>query len=144
MGRLEAIWVKRFHRGPMDVVQTARVTERGVDGSAGNSRARAVTIIEREVWEELMREMGTGAEPAGRRANLMVSGLPLHDSRGRVLQVGGARLQIGGATMPCERMDALVPGLQEAMRERWRGGAYAQVLQEGAIAVGDEVRWVDE
>jgi MOSC domain-containing protein YiiM len=27
------------------------------------------------------------------------------------------------------------------MRERWGGGAYAEVLDDGEIAVGDEVGW---
>jgi MOSC domain-containing protein YiiM len=28
------------------------------------------------------------------------------------------------------------------MRERWGGGAFAEVIEGGEIAVGDEVEWV--
>jgi len=140
MGVIEAIWLKRAHRGPMDPVATATaVTGKGLAGDVTTSRRRQVTVIEREVWEAIMRELGAEASPAGRRANLMVSGVSLYDTRGMVLRVGAVRLLIGGETTPCERMDEVVPGLRAAMKPRWGGGVFAQVLDDGAISVGDAV-----
>jgi hypothetical protein len=83
MGRLEAIWVKRLRRGPMDPASHARLAAgRGIAGNANQGGRRQVTLLEREVW------------------------------------------------------DAMWPG--------WGGGAFAEVLDDGEIAVGDPVAWEPE
>lgn len=142
MGRLDAIWLKRAHRGPMDEVREATaVAGRGLAGSVDRSRRRQVTIISREVWQQVMAELGADTPPSSRRANLMVSGIELANTRGRTLRVGGVRLAIGGETTPCERMDEALPGLRAALRPEWGGGVFAQVLDDGIITVGDAVSW---
>ena len=141
-GRVEAIWIKRAHRGPMDSVQDATlVADKGVARSVDRSRRRQVTLLESEAWAACMTELGVDKDPAGRRANILLSGVRLDHTRGRVLIIGGARLAIGGELTPCERMDEVTPGLQAALRPDWRGGAFAQVLSGGVVRVGDSVEW---
>ena len=69
-----------------------------------------------------MRELGATEDPAGRRANILLSGVPLAHTRGRILVIGEATLAIGGELTPCERMEDVTPGLQAALRPDWRGG----------------------
>jgi MOSC domain-containing protein YiiM len=88
-----------------------------------------------------MSEVGILLEPHARRANLVLSGIDLENTRGRILRVGPCRLRIGGETRPCEQMEEAAAGLQAAMRHRWGGGAFAEVLDGGAIGVGDAVTW---
>ena len=144
-GRVEALWTKRAHRGVMDPRHEATcVAGRGLDGSVGRSSTRQVTIIAREAWDAMMRELGSALDPAARRANILVSGLDLARSRGRVLRLGAVRVLIKGETRPCERMDEALPGLRAAMDADWRGGVYGQVLDDGVLTVGDPVQWDDD
>jgi MOSC domain-containing protein YiiM len=145
MPRLERIWIKRFKRGPMDIRDRAEVVSgKGLVGCANQGGHRQVTFLSVRRWAELMEELGADIDPSARRANLFVSDIDLSESRDRILQVGACRLRILGETRPCERMDEALEGLAEAMRRSWGGGAYAEALDDGEIAVGDAVNWVDE
>lgn len=139
---LRAIWLKRFKRGPMDPRETATlVPGRGLAGNANQGGRRQVTLISEEGWAEALAALGDRVEPAARRANLMVSGVELAATRGKVLRVGPCRLRIWSECTPCEQMDEARPGLRSALRPRWRAGACAEVLEGGDIRVGDPVAW---
>lgn len=145
MGELANIWIKRAKRGKMDPAASATlVAGRGLVGNADQGRRRQVTLIEEEVWQALMDRMGGHADPSARRANLMLRGIRLPDTRGRVLRIGACRVRIGGHLTPCERMDEVIPGLQALMRPDWGGGAFAEVLDDGEIRVGDPVEWLHD
>lgn len=126
----------------MDPVREARlVAGQGVAGSVDRSRRRQVTILSREAWDACMAELEAELDPSTRRANLLVTGVNLEGTRNRVLRIGDARLLIGGEVTPCERMEEAYAGLQATMRPHWRGGAFAQVLADAEIRVGDSIEW---
>ena len=141
-GRLEQIWLKRARRGVMDPVGAATLVEgKGVQDSANFGSHRQVTIVSLERWLELTSELGADIDPSARRAELLVSGVDLENSRGRLLLIGPCVLCIGGETKPCERMDEAFQGLRTAMAPRWGGGAWAEVVRGGEIKVSDPVSW---
>ena len=142
MAELTAIWLKRARRGPMDLEEEARaVAGRGLEGNANQGGHRQVTLLDAEAWERVEAELGSSVDPSARRANLLVRGLELSDSRGRVLRVGACRIRVRGETRPCGRMDQAFPGLRAALDPEWRGGIYGEVLIGGDIALGDAIYW---
>jgi hypothetical protein len=58
-GRLEAIWLKRAHRGVMDPVdQALLVPEHGLEGSVDRSRRRQVTVLDAAAWRAALGDIG--------------------------------------------------------------------------------------
>lgn len=140
--RIERIWIKTGRRAPMRRVPDARLLEDiGIEGNADRGGARQVTIIDQDAWERATAALGTPVDPSARRANLLVRGVDLAESAGRVLRLGGCRIRVRGETRPCGRMDEAAEGLREALEPEWRGGVHGVVLEGGSIAVGDPVGW---
>ena len=140
--RILAIWIKRAHRGPMDSVQEATLHEgRGLGGSADQGGRRQITIISRDRWDRVDEDLGVAVNPAARRANVLVTGLDLVDSRGKKLELGSCEVLIHGETTACERMDDEYPGLGDALADGWGGGVYGEIVTGGSIRVGDRAVW---
>src|ERR1041384_2225295 len=100
-GRLQAIWIKRMKRGPMDAADSASlIAGRGIVGNADQGGRRQITIIEQEIWQSLMTNLDSSLPPSTRRANLLVSGIKLANSNGRILKIGLCRISIFGETRP--------------------------------------------
>ncbi|WP_294294026.1 MOSC domain-containing protein [uncultured Sphingomonas sp.] len=147
MGVLLGIARHARPKAPMEVIEHARVTpETGIAGDfrgamKGKPYKRQVTLIERGDWDAAMAEVGHSIGWQERRANLLVDGLDLPQTKGVRLRIGAdVVLEITRETDPCERMEALAEGLRAALTPDWRGGACAMVVTGGEIAVGDEIR----
>jgi len=117
------------------------VAGQGLEGSVDRSRRRQVTILSSEAWAAATAAAGRDPGAVARRANILVSGIDLAGSRGRVLRLGPCRVAIGGELTPCERMDEAAPGLRRALEPHWRGGVFGAVLHGGIVRVGDPAAW---
>ncbi len=141
-GQIEAIWIKRAKRGPMDAIAEAEmIAGKGLVGNANQGGRRQITIIDAAVWERIMEELGATIEPSARRANIMVRGLELANTRKQVLLLDECRVRIFTETKPCERMDEVLPGLKAALYRNWGGGVCGQVIDGGRVRVGAVARW---
>ncbi len=139
-GRVEALWVKRAHRGPMDAATSVTVDNEGIVGNADRGGRRPITLISAERWEAARRELGVDdLDPTLRRANILVSGVDLEGTRGARLTIGDVELEITTETVPCRLMEFAHKGLMEALKPNWGGGISARVITQGQIAVGDAV-----
>ena len=137
-GVIVNIWIKRAHRGVMDPVDAAEaVAGRGLAGNADQGGRRQITIIDETAWHEAAAETGAGVDPSKRRANVMLRGIPLAESRGKILRLGGCLVRILGETRPCERMEEARPGLRKALGADWRAGVFGEIIEGGPLHVGD-------
>ena len=143
MGRVERIFLRPSSRTPVKEVRRAEAKAgAGLVGDHAGGGNRQVTLVEAERWADACRELGRELDPAGRRANLVVSGVSLAAAKGAGLRVGGCLIQVISETRPCRLMDDYAPGLQVALDPDRRGGMYGRVVKGGEIAVGDPVELV--
>jgi MOSC domain-containing protein YiiM len=145
VGKLLAIATRSASRAPMKELEEANVTfEAGVeDDLRGRRGKRQVTVLAREAWEGACSELGRALPWTTRRANLLVEGLDLEETTGKVLRVGPVRLEISAETDPCERMDEQAEGLRSRLEPHWRGGVSCRVLTGGRIRPGDAAELED-
>jgi MOSC domain-containing protein YiiM len=142
-GEIVNIWIKRAHRGVMDAVERAdAIAGRGLIGNADQGRRRQITIIDEAAWREAAAETGHDVDPSKRRANVMLRGIPLAESRGKLLRLGECFVRILGETRPCEQMEEAQAGLRKALSPNWRAGVFGEIVEGGAIRVGDSADFV--
>ena len=145
-GVLAGIARRARAKAAMEVLTSVLVTpERGIEGDhrgiikPGGKGKRQVSLMERADWNAAMAELGQEVPWWERRANLLVDGLDLPQTPGRLLRIGDVLLVVTGECDPCVRMESVAPGLEAALTPDWRGGALARVLTGGRIAVGDRI-----
>ncbi len=144
-GILKGIARHAFSRGPIELVSSVRVTrEGGLDGDFRGSlkpgrNKRQVSLMEVGDWAQAMTLIGHDLPWWERRANLLVEGFDLPQTLGTRVRVGEVLLEITKECDPCSRMETIAEGLRAALTPDWRGGALAQVVEGGMIAVGDGI-----
>jgi 1-deoxyxylulose-5-phosphate synthase len=137
-GSIVSLWIKPAHGHSMKAVSSAELIEgRGIRGNADQGGWRHVTIIDEAAWKQAEADLGVAIDPSARRANVLVRGLDLRESRGKLLRLGDAVIRLAGETKPCQQMDDAHDGLRAALGPEWRAGAYGQIIEGGTIRPGD-------
>ena len=138
-GRITWIGLRPARRSDVQAVDRAQAALSGLAGDHARAGRRAVTLIQAEHLPVIAVLAGLSeVPPETLRRNLVVSGLNLSATRGRVLAIGAARLRVTGPCAPCSRMEhALGPGGYNAMRGH--GGWCAEILASGDIETGAPV-----
>ena len=119
----------------MTPVERARaLADHGLDGCA-HARPRTKRQVLFASAEHLD---AVGVEPGRIRENVTVEGTDVQTwALGQRLRVGGAVFEVTMACDPCERMDAIRPGLRQELEGR--RGMLARVVETGELARGDEI-----
>jgi MOSC domain-containing protein YiiM len=151
-GRVEHIHVAGNQGEPMRAIDRVRVIAGiGIEGdryAAGRGHfskspgtGRALTLIEAEALEALRESAGIALQPGEARRNVTTRGIALNELVGQRFRIGGVLCEGVRLCEPCAYLDDLIakPVLLPLLR---RGGLRADVLEDGEIRIGDEVRAV--
>jgi MOSC domain-containing protein YiiM len=98
-----------------------------------------LTLIEAEALEALKRDYDVELTPGEARRNLVTRGVPLNHLVGREFKIGDVTIHGIRLCEPCNHLQTLV-GRPVIKGLRHRGGLRAQILTQGTIRVGDEIR----
>jgi MOSC domain-containing protein YiiM len=105
-----------------------------VHGRPGSSRQ--LLLMDVETLDEF------GITPGRVKENITTRGIRLEGlSMGRRIRVGEALLEITKECEPCQQMDAIRQGLQEALRGR--RGVLCRVVKSGQIRRGDSIEIIE-
>ena len=119
-----------------EVSEANAISDVGLEGDrhAQQGNPRQVLLMDKETLDLLSLSSGMIKE------NITVEGLDLSSVKpGNVFFIGAdVTMEATGLCEPCEQMDMLRPGLQEALQDR--RGVLAMVLNGGTLRVGDVVR----
>lgn len=132
----------------MEVLDSAQLIEgQGVAGDfrgtrkAGTAGQNGLVLVEAKDWDSAIAESGADIPWYERRGNLLVEHFDIPQQPGVRLRIGSdVVIEVTQECAPCERMEALHPGLRSALEADWRAGARARVVRGGTIAIGDEIR----
>ncbi len=139
-GNIVNLHIARVKGTPSDPVESARaISAEGLDGDRSRNprNLRQVLVMDKETLDKY------GLQPGQVKENITIAGMDLSQAtQGNVFFIGTednhVTLEVTGDCEPCQKMDALIPGLQKEIFGR--RGILTVVLQGGEINVGDTVR----
>jgi len=147
MGKVIGIATHEKKRGPMVVYASAKVSlAKGVgdDCRGAIQNDRQITIMTMESWNATCEELDRKLHWTTRRANIIVEGIDLENTKGEFLKIGDFYVEITGELKPCNRMDEQLMGLTKALTPNWRGGVTCKLLSEGMVNENDPVIFVEK
>jgi MOSC domain-containing protein YiiM len=149
VGRVVALYVAPAEGTPMEARDEVRALAGiGLDGdryaieagkySGTKVGKRAVTLIERESVAGARAEYDLELDEAETRRNIVTEGVPVNHLVGREFTVGDVRMRGYELAEPCTYLEGLTrTGVRTSLVHR--GGLRAEILDDGAIRVGDAV-----
>jgi MOSC domain-containing protein YiiM len=138
--RVLRLWRRAEAGGPMiEMDELTGLAGQGLFGDHAFGRMRHVTIVFEDDWKTAAATLGRDVDPAGRRANVLVTGGDGARLVGSTIALGALRVEVKGITEPCPVMNRAARGMQEALKPHGRAGVWGRVLVGGALRPGDEL-----
>jgi MOSC domain-containing protein YiiM len=145
IGSVERIWVSVSAGEPARALESVRaLAGQGLEGDRhangtgtfpSGVPGSALTLVEAEVCESFAPPL----EPDEHRRNVITRGVPLNAFVGHEFTIGTVRCRGMRLCEPCTVVQGYAsrPVLAELVH---RGGLRADILEDGMISVGDEIR----
>jgi MOSC domain-containing protein YiiM len=149
-GRVEGIRISAAAGAPMETVwRVAAHAGGGLEGdryhagtgefSARGGDGRGLTLVAAESLEQANKDHpGLDMTPALTRRNITVRGVDLDALIGREFRIGRVRCRGVRRAEPCAYLEGMV-GRPILAALAHRAGLRAEILEDGEVAVGDEV-----
>ena len=148
-GKVESIHIASAAKGPVQALDHAvLIPGVGLEGDRYALKqgtfykpepAFELTLIEAEAIEALRRDYDVELAAGDARRNIVTRGVPLNHLVGREFVIGEVRIRGIRLCEPCDHLQK-VTGQHVIKGMRHRGGLRAQILTQGTIRVGDEIR----
>ena len=137
MAVVEGIFVGAIDEGPLEAADAVEVkTGAGIAGDRYGDKD--ITLFEAEAIEDLKTDTGIELKPGEIRRNVMTRGISLNDLLGHRIRVGEVEAVVTELCHPCSHLQKLTqPGVLRGLVNR--GGLNADVVDGGAIRVGDQI-----
>ena len=136
--RVTRLWIRPTTGGPMEARESLElVAGEGVVGDHTYGRMRHVTIVFEDDWNAAAAELLREVDPAGRRANVLVTGSGGLAYVGTTIRLGDAVIEIKSETAPCPVMDEAAPGMKDALAPDGRAGVWGRVTVGATLRIGD-------
>jgi len=147
IGQVLAIAIRPAHGEPMRDVTAVTATKGGglVEEGRKVGAKRGVSLLAAGQWPDVCEDLGLELPWTARRANLLIDCDDLSRFEGMTLCIGEhVKLRVSFETKPCAHIESLTSGIRKALTPAWRGGVCCEILEGGAIAIGDTLEVVDE
>jgi len=148
-GNIDAIYIATAAKEPTRAVEQVKaIPGIGLDGDRYALKQGTfykpepdfeLTLVEAEAIEALKRDYDVDLTAGEARRNLVTRGVALNHMVGREFKIGDVKVRGIRLCEPCNHLQTLV-GRPVIKGLRHRGGLRAQILSEGTIRVGDQVR----
>jgi MOSC domain-containing protein YiiM len=137
MAVVEGIFFGAIDEGPLEAADAVEVkTGAGIAGDRYGDKD--ITLFEAEAIEDLKTNTGIELKPSEIRRNVMTRGISLNDLLGHRIRVGEVEAVVTELCHPCSHLQKLTqPGVLRGLVNR--GGLNADVIDGGAIRVGDRI-----
>lgn len=149
-GKINAIFIVEVAGDSLQPVRSIRaVPSKGLEGdryfhkmghwSHNGNLPRDVTLVDVETLEQIEEEHNIVIEPGEHRRNIETKGIELTELVGKAFQIGNITLQGIRVCEPCAHLVELT-GKKQLLRGLVHSGLVAEILTDGVINVGDQIK----